>query len=233
MNFKYDIENSIKVYYNKIKNDYTPRRDSTGVEDFVFDVVVQSLTGVKTFTNNMLYSPNKLYKHTKKVLDKWESDLEEFYDNMDDAWRRIVDGSKEDYWGELEGEYDDVEAETGWSGPEDIEDEDVFKHFDKSYFISFASEEISHNIKGRYPIWDNYISKDFDISEMQKAYGSEDIWSSIENKIDDLQQELKDLKSLLNRIKLIADNVALNKRRYIIHIFTGDDFDWEYYRDKG
>lgn len=229
MDFKYDIEYNIRNYYDELVSYYIPRRKLVGMEDFTFEIITQSLTGVKTFTNNMLYSPNKLYKHTKKVLDKWESDLEEFYYNMDDAWRRIVDGSKEDYWSELENEYDDVETKTGWSGPEDMEDEDVFKHFDRSYFVTFASEEINHNIKERYPIWDEYISKDFDISEMQKVSSNEEIWSPIEDKISELQQVLKELGSgLLKKIKLVSDNVTLNKRRYVMFIFSNkQEFDWE------
>lgn len=244
MNIPDDIEINVKQYYKALLEMFKESRRPRP-EDYLNRDVVKQVLGEnpKTFLIGVLYMPNKFYKRAENILEKWEENLDGFYYEMEDAWERIKQGTKEDWWMRLEDEhtdddgevdYDAIETETGWSDPDDISDEDLFygNEFDRSHFETYAAEEISHNIKGRYKIWDKYIEPFFSYSDLSRNNysGGEDTWLPVDNAATNLQQALEELKPwLLNRIKLIIKDVTINKRRYIDHIFTNYNgyFEWE------
>lgn len=223
MKYIEDFIKQISRYYVNIQEifSYAPKRKST-IKQFRIDIINQIIGKNKNqFASFIFHTPNKFYKHAEKVFDKWENDLNDFQYEMEDAWERVLTGSKEDM---LSNNGDDD------TDPDEIDDYEVFNNFDKSYFVRYAIEEIRHNVIGRYPIWDKYIEKNFDYSKLHDVSRTEDIWMPVEDAIDNLQQELESLKTwFLPRIRLIYKDININKRGYIILIFEEPADDWPYY----
>ncbi|MFW6226234.1 MAG: hypothetical protein ACOC3V_04695 [bacterium] len=236
--YEKELTDELKRYWIFLKESANKLKNS-GEAELQKDYMRRIIGKDDFFIKSVMYTPNKFMRYTQGISEKIQNRLDQLQIDLEDAWDRVKQASKEDWWSDLESQYenedgeidyDTIERKTGWSDVDDISDEDLFNgsYYNKGHFINFASQEISHNIDGRYPYWDKYIRPWFDIKKMNKEFsGAEDTWHSIDLTIENLQNALEEAKSwMLSKLKIIIKDCQRNKKEYIKSIFGKYEFEW-------
>lgn len=241
-----EFQYSLKRYHKSLLDKSSAGRRSGKPVDWVRQDFTRKVIGKteKPFVRIILSNPRVLIQRIDKFYEQWNQEFEDLETRLEDSLERVIQGTQEDIYADLESEYEDEEGdidlermqdEKGISDPYDIDPEDIFNgeygnRYDMNYVIDYMSQEFGHNVDGRYPFWDKYVRPFFKDSDMDQGYFSapDDVISKPLNIIHGIQDEFDDVyKWLRDKLSMMVHDVKFNQRLYIASLFSGEQYSWE------
>lgn len=221
--------------FKKLSGLYKTRRDETTLETDLKKDIFNVLPEEKDIGEIIVKSYNEVLAKLDEIEKKWLEDITEFQYGVEEAWGRVIESAKQDIADEKrEEEIDELvddgmdrteaEAEVEEIDPDNISEQDVFKHFGPEEMWQWWGEEWGHNIKGRFPIARYVDHLDFSYDKFRRYENSiPDLFDRIiaTRLQDEVEQSVANVKDAVQRTIAMLQEQAFD---LLSSIFTNKQF---------